>query len=60
MKMKTFKGMNVGAFPHTGLNASRGVFGDEEPSMATPEGVSSTLKGWGVSDYRGGLSWKKR
>lgn len=51
MKMKTFQSMNVGAFPHTELNASGGVFGGGELSLATQEGVSSALRDQGVSDY---------
>ena len=52
LKMKTFAGLKIKAFPHISLNSSKGVVRSSELSLCTLDEIKTYLKPQGVSDVK--------
>ena len=52
LKMKTFAGLKIKAFPHLSLNSSKGVVRSSELSLCTLDEIKTYLKPQGVSDVK--------
>ena len=52
LKMKTFAGLKIKAFPHISLNSSKGVVRSYKLSLCTLDEIKTYLKPQGVSDVK--------